>query len=188
MPNDPFKRYIVQYRDPVETLVSLYNYVSKGALESDPSIKISVDHWHSYLLREVFGGTFESNLLVKAMAVLLYHSKITGIIKKCLRYNLLLVTPPVLVEWKRFMRKWVVQNKNPKTVFIPYQSLIERPYEQVWKVISFIAPSEKIDPVLLKEICDRTVNEKYDIKRFRYYDAGLFDKLYRKSGDLVSYA
>ena len=123
LPNTSLWSYIIQYRQPIESIISKYELMVK-----EDKIVYDEEKWKEFASDEI-------------------------------------------IRWKKFVSKWVINNKTSKKFFIPYHKLMEDPVNIMSQVISFINPDEGIDRELLHKIinCEEIRNRR-NITDFKYYD------------------
>jgi hypothetical protein len=141
--NNPRYNFLIQYRHPLESIISFYKFD-------------------------------------------LYH----GFIKKDSKKAWELACKNKIDYWKKFVKKWVINNKNPNTLFIQYNKMIDHPEEKIKDAILYLAPGENIDGKKVKEIVrEMNIKKRVYIKDFKYYDESFFRKMedsVRKELDLLN--
>jgi len=130
-PNNHSMNYIIQYRTPLESIVSLYKY----NLNCNAS-KIDNRHeWERFCLKNIS-------------------------------------------YWRKFVKKWVIKNKNQNTLFIEYSELVENPKKKIIGAARFMLYGKKFNKKkALKIIRRKDISYRSDIREFKYYDPKFLKKI-----------
>ena len=157
-------KYIVQYRHPLECLVSWYKL--KAYQKED-----SLETWIEFI--GAHHGTRNHDKLT-----LREFSKKLNI--RCFRL-LGLEMPTKLNYWKSFVHKWIINRGDIDVYYLPFNELINDPLKKMREVIRFINLKEPYDEELLHKIVERqNIGFRSNIKNFKYYDPKYFKELESK--------
>ena len=86
-----------------------------------------------------------------------------------------------LDAWKRFVNKWVVNNENPNTVYVPFSELIDNPEAKLKEIIKFMDPLREPDTDRISEVIgEMDITPRRPIQDFKYYDRQLFMETEKK--------
>jgi hypothetical protein len=130
--NNALKYYIIQFRNPVDSIISWFEYELKRERKTirnraKINIKDTYDSWLSFSKEKA-------------------------------------------VFWDKFFRKWVLDNKNKKVLFIQYEDLIANPYYAIKEAVNFISPHQKADLGFIKKIVNVKKIGNYRVARkFKHY-------------------
>jgi len=129
--NNPSFNYIIQYRHPLESLVSLYKlYFNIGVIKEDTK-----ESW----------------------------------IKFC-KTNIL--------YWKKFIKKWVIENKNSHAIIIPFNDLLSNTEEILKQTIAYMDPGDEINEKRIKDVIkELNISRRTSIEDFKYYDIKFFKEI-----------
>jgi hypothetical protein len=80
-------------------------------------------------------------------------------------------------DWNRFMERWV-RHPLPTSFLLRYEDFLQRPAENLKQVIEFFDPNGKVDENFLHDIIRaQNIEPKFDLMKFKYYDAEFFEYL-----------
>ena len=129
--NNPNYVYIVQYRSPMESLISYYKHgINIGVITEDTK-----KNWVDFCKKNI-------------------------------------------VYWKKFINKWVVENKNSNVAFISFEELLKDPQLSITKAILLMDPSNQVDTKKINSIIsDLRIKKRYDVSNFKYYDKKSFESI-----------
>jgi len=126
--NDPTLNYIIQYRHPMESLVSYYTQCLDDA-----------------------------------------------VFEKDDRRQWAVFCADKLDVWKRFVSKWVTNNNNPNTLYVPFSDLIDNPETKLKEIIKYMDPLREPDTDRISEVVDEmNITPRSSIHDFKYYDRQFF--------------
>lgn len=150
LPIDPNLRYLIQYRHPLESLVSWYKWEVDHGIRAEmnyglrPFINRRVPIWNLYTRR---------NTLT--------------------RWNTFLEAR--IPFWINFISKWIIDIDHPSVCYVDYSDFIRDPFNTLSRVIVFFKPEDSVDKVRLLEIISKQdIRPKSNIKEFKYYDERIF--------------
>ena len=88
------------------------------------------------------------------------------------------------VRYKRFYKKWVLEQENELCYILKYEELVQNPFDRACEVIEFIDSSSLIDRAKLRAIIENAniFHNKNSEKLFKYYDKQTAEEL---SGEIV---
>lgn len=75
-----------------------------------------------------------------------------------------------IVAWRRFARKWLIDNGLEQCLLLPYEQLVCRPHETLVEVISFMSD----EPVDEERVDSQGIEPRNSLDRFSYYDEQVF--------------
>jgi len=129
--NNPAYNYVIQYRHPIESIISWYNLkLSNRQIRED-----TVTIWVYFL-----------------------HQKIEF--------------------WKKFVKKWIIENKNPYVYYLNYRDFVNNPQIKLKETVEFLDPSTPANMALISDIISKMhICLRSDIKKFRYYNPVLFRQI-----------
>ena len=151
--------YVIQYRHPLECLISFFEWWNARARKH----KTSQEDW----FRFIYGNPSKKLSL--------------GHAKYWIKKNVLIsYSHPFLQSWRFFVKKWIIENKNPNTYTLLYDDLIHNSLRKAEEVIKFINPEKLIKIELIRDVCKHTTRQKKrDITKYRYWDYKLFRNMER---------
>jgi len=156
---DKSNRYIIQYRHPVEAVVSFYK---ANILRKERFGQGSEDSWQGW-----FDFIEDSN----------FKRKI-GFWRR-IPYRSI---PGRILYWKLFVKKWIGAQKVPNVYYLSYADLINNPVGKLKEVISFINLSVSTDIDFIEQVVfkqgihgGRNTGEK--LKKFKYYNESFFRQI-----------
>lgn len=150
LPNTGHWYYVIQYRHPIESVISWYKWEVDNAVNAEKNTK-----WRALINRRL---PFWN----------LYTRRDTQ--QRWLEFIKLRIP-----FWQKFVQKWVIQNQNPNTCFVPYNELVADSCGVIRRVILFANPSRLVNHEAIREIVARNdIGIKHEALDFRYYDAKLF--------------
>jgi hypothetical protein len=152
--NNPSSHYIIQFKNPLEYLVSWYNFLlKKGVIKED-----SRKNWFIFL-----------GIKSKFQRILMNFSCLARI------WLYFAPLPKPLKYWKGFIHKWVLENKNTNTYFLPYDKFKSSPLNVLKEVIEFINPRETVNVELVNNIAKHIkVTDKNKFSDFKYFNEHFF--------------
>ena len=81
-------------------------------------------------------------------------------------------------HWREWIRKWVLDNGNPRALKLSYEATMADPMTAYSSVVRLFAPDDPVDVErLAKHVERRKIVPQRDVREFRYYDAGFFARL-----------
>ena len=150
LPNTPLWYYVIQYRHPIESVISWYKWEVDNAVKAEKNTR-----WRTLINR-------------KLPLWNLYTQRDTQ--QRWLEFVKLHIP-----FWQRFVRKWVIQNQNPNTCFVPYSELVADSCRVIWEVILFVNPFKPVNHEAVRQIVARNdIGIKHKVPDFRHYDTKLF--------------
>ncbi len=171
--NNPSTNYIIQYRHPIESLISLYNLSKQlGKITENDTKK----DWFTFLntldsMPKVFYRYYHRQYFYWRCGYMRLD------FRRLFRFPNSSI-PSRLLYWQIFVNKWVINNKNPNTYYLQYADFIDNPRNKLKEVIAFINPQKTVDTKLIDEIVDRMdISLRNDIRDFKFYDPYFFRKL-----------
>ncbi|NBC05166.1 MAG: hypothetical protein GVY20_15900 [Bacteroidetes bacterium] len=153
LPIDHKMRYLIQYRHPLESLVSWYKWEVDNGITAEmnygwrPQVNKYVPLWNLYAHR---------NTQKRWM-------------------NFLNIRIPF---WSKFGQKWIISNHHPSTCWVNYSDLIRAPFITISGVISFFDPEAELDEEKLQKIITHLeIRPRNDITEFEFYNERSFRKI-----------
>lgn len=81
-----------------------------------------------------------------------------------------------LPQWEAFVRKWVLENQNPRAIKIAYEDVLADPIRVVGRVARFFAPDDPLDEAQLERAA-RRVSVRRRLEQFQHFDRKFFADL-----------
>jgi hypothetical protein len=92
-------------------------------------------------------------------------------------------------RWNRWMRKWVLDNPNPRRLTVIYESVMENPLEELLRIVRFFSTEHTPDRARLAQIIRRLdVRPRRKLTQFPYYEPGFFGDLEQQLADVAEAA
>lgn len=164
LPVEPTLKYLVQYRHPLESLVSWYRWEVRNGIQAEmnygwqPFINKNVPFWNLYTRRNT---------------------------QK--RWHLFLEKR--IPFWTKFIRKWIIDIDHASVCHVDYSDFIRDPFNTLSRVLVFFEPEEDLDEMrLLEIIAKHDIRPKSNIKEFDYYDEQVFRNIENKLLDYLNSA
>jgi len=167
---DRAKKFVIQYRHPIETIVSYYNFLILTSKELGMCIEDNEKNWSNF----IYTDKPYSYLFSSLTSSVIYEIKrnVTHLL-----YRMGIFFPNQLLrDWKRFVKKWVINSNSDNSIFVYYGDLVNKPVDTLKEVISFMNPTRPIDEVLLEKIA-QIVYKKNSVQSFKYYHVNVFKKM-----------
>lgn len=159
--------YIIQYRHPLEHLIVLYEYSIIKGHELDKEVYDDKKRWLDF----VYGAVPSKK-------------KIKKYLKYWIKRISFMPDTPTILYWKNFANKWIINNKNPNTYFLPNSDFIQSPIEKLEEVIRFIDLQKSVNVDFLKEILTKIPMQNVrDITKFKFFTPRFFKKIERFLSD-----
>ena len=148
----PERRYVVQYRHPIEGIVSWYLWELKWGIPADRNGLLK-----TRILRKIPKWPSIARLL-NPDSEARWHE----------------VFWLKLDFWKEFVCKWVIDNTYHNAYLLPYDRFTSQGEREVKSVIRFVCPETVVDEVKIERIvAQHGFSRTKSIGHFRYYDAKL---------------
>jgi hypothetical protein len=166
-------KYIVQIREPIATFISYYEWHLKSKFPQN-KITDSKKEW------EIFVGEPLSLDDLFKLWKKRYIGRIDLLIAsaKAVARRLGIFQPPLVLFWKEFVSKWIINNENQNVLFVRYENLIDDPAKQFSKIIRFMSPQEIPDVEIIEEIVvELNVKQKRLISDFRHFESCYINRL-----------
>jgi len=156
---DRNRKHIVQYRHPLNALISLYEARLETRASAGIQCEDSSREWLDFI------GCCQLKDALGAWSRMRYRK-----------------VPGRILYWKLFSRKWILNGDLPDACHLSYERLTEQPARALAEVIAFIDPDENPDLDLIGEItarqnvhCGRNTRET--LSAFRHYDEDFFCRI-----------
>ncbi|MFO8053161.1 MAG: sulfotransferase domain-containing protein [Candidatus Omnitrophota bacterium] len=155
-------KYIIQYRHPLEAIISWYLAEILRKKRFEDSLNDSKQEW----LHFIQDTTFKNKM--KFWDKLIFRN-----------------IPGKILYWKLFIKKWIMNQDLFDTYCLSYRELTNNPEEKLKSIIRFINPDQSpninfIKKIISKQNIHKGRNTAEKIKEFKYYDSLFFQKLEEK--------
>ena len=164
LPVEPGLKYLVQYRHPLESLISWYRWVVRNGIQAEmnygwrPLINKKAPFWSLYTRRNT-------------------QTRWHAFLEKRIPW------------WTKFISKWIIDIDHPSVCHVDYAGFIRDPFNTLSQVLIFFEPVEDLDKKrLLEIIAKHDIRPKSNIKEFEYYDERIFRNIEKELIDYLDTA
>ena len=92
-------------------------------------------------------------------------------------------------RWNLWMRKWVLENPNPRKHTVVYESVMENPVEELLRAVNFFSPQHTPDRARMARIIRRLdIRPRRKLAEFPHHDAQFFGHLDGRLADVCAAA
>lgn len=153
LPITPGMKYLVQYRHPLESLVSWYRWEVNNGIQAErnygwrPLMNNYVPLWNLYTHRDT-------------------RKRWTIFLKKRLPF------------WSKFVEKWFLNSNQSSLCYVNYSDLVQDSFTTISRVILFFDSETDLNTEKLhKIISENNIHPRNDIKNFKFFDPKVFQNI-----------
>ncbi len=89
-------------------------------------------------------------------------------------------------RWKAFVRKWILENDNPRVLVLAYEDILHRPVEVFSGAVQFLCPSRVADRDRIESlVAQMNISAKRNMQDFPRFDTRFFHQLEQRAREEI---